>query len=399
MNVHQTPGGAFPETTEMIASDTRFTPKALAVVALLSVATACTSGGAPADGETQTFTRATRVETIVVTPRSFNENLQVTGAVEALADAMLAAQSSGKVDYIAEVGDQVAEGATVARLDQALAQAALGQAEAQIHTAQAQQALAQDTYDRFQRLQSRAISAQEIEQARLQVATAAASVRQAEAALANAQVQLDNTVVLAPFAGTVEQSLLDKGEHAGTGDPLIRLVSIEKVKVIAGVPERYASDLKVGMSVRLSFPSIDLAARSGEVTFVGSAIEPMSRTFPIEVSVPNPDADLKPMMLAELLVARNRHEGVLTLPRTAIVTDELGPGVYVVRTTSEGAIAQRRAVVLGRNAVGFVIVEEGLDAGDEVIVLGQHSVSDGDPVEVSGRNGATVPDPSTSPAG
>jgi len=383
----------------MIASDTRHTYQALVAVALIGVATACASGGAPTDGEVKTVTRATRVETVVVTPRSFNENIQVTGAIEALDDAMLAAQSSGRVDYIAETGDQVAEGAVVARLDPALAQAALRQAEAQIHTAQAQQALAQDTYDRFQRLQSRAISVQEIEQARLQVEQAAASVRQAEAALANAQVQLDNTAVRAPFAGTIEQSLLEPGEHAGSGDPLVRLVSIEQVRVIAGVPERYASDIEVGMSVRLSFPSIDLAPRNGEVTFVGSAIEPMSRTFPIEVSTPNPDGDLKPMMLAELLVARNRHDAVLTLPRNALVPDELGPGVYVVVDTPDGAIAQRRPVVVGPDAVGFVIIESGLDAGDEVIVLGQHSVSDGDPVEVSSRNGTAVPPPSTSPAG
>ncbi len=357
------------------------------VSALLVSAAGCTTEEASPEETVQPFARATRVETVVATSRSFDENIQVTGAVEALNDATLAAQSSGKVDFIAENGDEIDAGAVVARLDQAMALAAMEQARAQIQTAEAQQALAIDNRDRLAPLQNRkVISAREFEQARLQLEQADANVRQAEAALANAQVQLDNTVVRAPFSGTVEQAFLEVGEHAGPGDPLVRLVSTERVRVIAGVPERYVSDLHPGMSVRVSFPSADLPARTGEVTFVGSAIDPMSRTFMIEVHTPNPDRDLKPMMLSELRVARNRHADVFTLPRAAIVTDELGPGVFVVVWGADGAVARRRAVELGADAVGFVIIAAGLEAGEEVIVLGQHSISDGDLVEVSGRD-------------
>jgi membrane fusion protein (multidrug efflux system) len=365
---------------------------AVFAAALLIVAGGCTEGEPEpaANGDTRAFARAARVETIVVVPRTFDEEIQVTGAVEALKDATLAAQSSGKVETIAENGEPVEAGAVVARLDQGAARAAVQQAEAQIQTAEAQRALARDNRDRLLPLQDRkVISAREFEQARLQLEEAEASVRQAEAALANAQVQLANTVVQAPFAGTVEEAFLEPGEHAGVGDPLVRLIAIDEVKVVAGVPERYVPDLRAGMSVQLSFPSVDLQPRAGEVTFVGAAIEPLSRTFPIEVRLANAERDLKPMMLAELRVTRTRHTDVLTLPRSAIVTDELGPGVYVVDAGPAGTVARRRSVVLGADAVGFVIIAEGLEAGDEVIVLGQHNVSDGDPVQVGDRGSAT----------
>jgi len=373
----------------MIGSGKRHTGKAAGLaVAALVLAAGCTGGDVAPENNVQPLARATRVETIVVTPRSFDENIQVTGAVDALNDATLAAQASGKVHYIAEHGDQVEEGAVVAQLDQSLALALVAQAKAQIQSAEAQRGLALDNRDRLRPLQDReVISAREFEQARLQLEQGEASVRQAEAALANAQVQLDNTVVHAPFAGTVEQSFVERGEHAGSGDPLIRLISIAEVKVIAGVPERYVSDLRKGMRVQLSFPSTELGARVGEVTFVGAAIDPMSRTFPIEVHTPNPAGDLKPMMLAELRVARVQHQSVLTVPRIAVVADELGPGVYVVTRTSEGTVARRLPVTLGANAIGYVIVSAGLDPGAEVIVLGQHSISDGDAVEVSRRDG------------
>jgi len=84
---------------------------------LLAAGSACVESDPMPDGDVQAFTRATRVETTVVQPRSFDENIQVTGAVEAINDATLAAQASGKVAYIAEHGDRVDSGAVVARLD------------------------------------------------------------------------------------------------------------------------------------------------------------------------------------------------------------------------------------------------------------------------------------------
>jgi len=367
-------------------------------LALLIGAAACGDGGQATAEDNQPYVRATRVETMVVTPRTFDQTIEVTGAIEAINDAQLAAQAAGKVDAIADNGDRVAAGEVVARLDQAAAKAAVGQAEAQVETAQAQQSLALDSQQRLLPLKDRkAISEREFEQARLELERAEASLRQAEAALATARVQLANTEVIAPFAGTVEQVFLEVGEHAGTGDPLVRLVSIDRVKVVAGVPERYVPDLRVGMPVQLSFPNVDIAPRSGRVTFVGSAIEATSRTFPIEVQLPNPEGDLKPMILANVQVTRREYSDVLSVPRIAIVTDELGPGVFVVERGAAGPVARRRPVTLGADAVGFVVVESGLDPNDEVIVLGQHSVSDGDPVEVSG--GAASSAATTSGAG
>lgn len=369
-----------------------------AALALLVGAAACGGDGEATAENDQSYVRATRVETMVVTPRTFDENIEVTGAIEAINDAQLSAQASGKVDYIADNGDRVAAGEVVARLDQAAAKAAVGQAEAQVETAEAQQALALDNQQRLLPLKDRkAISEREFEQARLELQRSEASLRQAQAALATARVQLDNTEVVAPFAGTVEQAFLEVGEHAGTGDPLVRLVSIDRVKVVAGVPERYVPDLRVGMPVQLSFPNVDIAPRSGQVTFVGSAIEATSRTFPIEVQLPNPEGDLKPMILANVQVTRREYSNVLSVPRIAIVTDELGPGVFVVERGAAGPVARRHPVTLGADAVGFVVVESGLDPGDEVIVLGQHSISDGDPVEVSG--GAAPSAATTSGAG
>jgi multidrug efflux system membrane fusion protein len=121
----------------------------------------------------------------------------------------------------------------------------------------------------------------------------------------------------------------------------------------------------------------------GETSFVGGAIEPMSRTFTIEVRVSNPEGDLKPAMLAELHVPRKQHQNVLTLPRSAVVFDELGPGVYVVAESDSGTVVERRPVELGANAVGFVVIESGLNPGDEVIIQGQHLLASGDPVEVA----------------
>ena len=244
----------------------RHTAALLLLSCIAGAAGGCAGENAPAEEPPQPYARATRVQTLVVEPRSFDENIQVTGAVEAIHDATLAADIGGTVEYIADRGARVDAGAVVARLDQAMAQAAVEQAEAQLQTAVAERALSTDNRDRLQPLQDRQIiSAREFAQARLQLEQADARVKQAEAALSNARVQLENTVIRAPFAGTVEETLVERGEHAGSGDPVIRLVSTDQVQVVAGIPERYSSDLREGMSVAISFPGVDLPERIGDL--------------------------------------------------------------------------------------------------------------------------------------
>ncbi len=352
--------------------------RSLLVVTLLLggvVAVASGCGGDPAaseedDGASERPT--TRVETLVLEPTSFTDVIEVTGTVEALDDAVLSSQTDGRVTMLRDLGTRVSAGATVAEINADEARAAVEQAEAQYD-------LAQDRFERQEPLyRDSVISALEFEQVR-------SERNQARAALSQAQTRLTNAQVDAPFAGTVEERFIEEGEQAAPGTRLARLVNTRRVKVTAGVPERYANDIQEGTPVQLDFRRYGAGVRTAAVTFAGSTIDPESRTFSIEVTVSNENGRLKPEMSTTLRVTRATLDSAIVLPRTAILRDESGPHVYVVDRTDSTAVARNQEVTLGSETGARVVADSGLAAGDEVIVVGQNNAAPEAPLEITSQ--------------
>jgi membrane fusion protein (multidrug efflux system) len=169
------------------------------------------------------------------------------------------------------------------------------------------------------------------------------------------------------------------------GVPVVRVVSTQNVKVMAGVPERYAGDIEEGTPVQVRLQAYSGETRTGTVTFVGSAINPQNRTFPIEIRLNNEDGSLKPEMVAKVLVTREQMEDVLVVPQSAVLREEGGAIVYVANPTDSLTVAERRSITLGSSYDGRVVVTDGVQAGAEVIILGQTNLTDGDALEITDR--------------
>jgi len=326
--------------------------------------------------------RAIRIETMVLTPTPFEEVIQITGNVSAVDDAVLSAQASGTIISLVPLGTAVRAGQVVAQLDPSVARAAVEQFQAQVDAAEAQFALAEDNLQRNEPLvRDSIISAIEWENVRAQYNQARATLSQARAALSQAQEQLRHTRVTAPFAGTVETHFAELGEQVSPGQQVARVINTSRVKVVAGVPERYAGDITLGTPVRIEFRAYAGQTIESEVSFVGRAIDPQSRTFPVEVAIPNPDGTVKPEMVAQVFVTRRRIDDALVVPRSAVVRDEESMSVFLVEDQGDHKVAVKRAVLLGPSYGGEVVITN-LQPGDKVVVLGQNSLTDGDRVQV-----------------
>lgn len=361
-----------------ISAGYRLAAAALLLPMLLTLSACGGDAEAPADAADVAIP-ATPVEVVRLSLERFEDTIELTGTVEAPDDATLSAESAGTLTALAPLGTTVARGGTVAQINPTMARAAAAQAEASLAAAQAQADLAEDRYRREEPLlRDSIISAMEFEAVRTQRAAARAQVAQARAALAQAQQQLSYTRITAPFAGTVEERFVERGETVAPGTPIVRIVSTEQVKVEAGVPERYANDIQRGTDVRIRPTAYGLPEVRGTVTFVGSAINPQSRTFPIEVEVANPGRQLKPAMVAKLIVTRSVADDVLAVPLSAIVRDERGASVYLAVPEGEGYVAERRAVETGPSSEGRTVITDGLAAGDRVVIAGQTQIADGD---------------------
>ncbi len=337
---------------------------------------------AAGNGDSGDDRRVVRVESMVLGSDTFEDVIQLTGAVEADNDATLSARAAGTVVSLKPLGARVAAGYVVAQVDPGIANAALDQANAQAAVAKAQFELAEDLLMRQEPLfRDSVISPVEFEQVRTQHAQAKAQLAQADALVKQAEEQVSLTRITAPFSGTVEAHFVEKGEQVAPGMQVARVVNTSRVRVAAGIPERFADDMKIGSAVRLRFNTYGVPEREARVTFVGNAIDASSRTLPIEIEVDNRDGRLKPEMIADVFVTRQEVSDAVVIPQSAVQRDEDGNSVYVINRRGGTAVAERRLVTLGNSNGTNVHVVEGLDAGDELITVGAANVAPGDAIE------------------
>ncbi len=391
----------------------------LTLLLIVSLSLAACGGGTEDETETDAATESVGipVDVLVAEPALFEDVIELTGTVDAPEDATVGAEASGTITYLAPLGSYVRPGGTIAQVNPAMAQAMVSSAQATVSqaqagvraaqaqklAAQAQLDLAEDQHRRQEPLYRDSIlSALEFRGAQTQLASARAQVaqadagiaqaqgalRQAQAGLQQAQTSYANTRVSTPFGGTVESHLVDRGETVGPGTPVARVVSGGGYRVKAGVPERYATDIENGTPVRILTSSGEGEPLGGRVVFSGRAIDTASRTFPVEIALSDPDSRLRPEMVVRLSISRDVLQDVVALPLNAIIRDERGTSVYIVKQTDAGRVAERRPVELGPSANGRTVISSGLEAGDSVIVSGQNSLDEGDLVRIAQSRGS-----------
>lgn len=317
--------------------------------------------------------RTSVVETSILEKTEYRDYIRITGSLEAVDDAVVSAQTSGRVLKIAERGQRVNRGDVIAELDDELLQASFKVAKANYE-------LVTDIYNRQQPLHADSIvSTQEFNQI-------IAQKEQAEAQLNQAKRQLDDAKIKAPFTGRVEERMARSGELLNPGMPVVRLVNTSRVKITGGIPERYALDVTEGTPVRVNLTSYDGGFMDAKVTYTSSIIDPNSRTLPIEVEIANPDGTLKPEMIVSLEITRKVLDDVITVPRTALIRGEEGMSIFVAREENSHKVARMVRVTTAQSSGNRIIISDGLSDGDEIVIVGQTILNEGDRLNITRRH-------------
>lgn len=322
----------------------------------------CGSGGQEQDALEQVSVQITRP-----IPGEIEDVLHFIGELRADKEARLDFNHSGRIaSFNYEVGDRVRRGAVMARLQQEEIRARLEQAEAAHQKAQAD-------LERVERLHAQEIvSDDRLESARV-------GAKSAKAAYVMAQEALKNSAVIAPFSGSVAEKNGEVGEYynAMMGGPSVyRLVKVDTVEAVIGVPESEVPRVSLGQEARLHVETYPEEVFPGTVTRVGLDIDRYSRTLEVEISAPNPEGLLKPGMMADIELVVDHRQGVLTIPQKAVIRDMGLEHVFV----AEDSLAVKREVVTGAMQNGRIEIREGLEPADQVIVEGQFGLKEGDRV-------------------
>jgi membrane fusion protein, multidrug efflux system len=343
--------------------------KIIATLFIIVLVSACGSDNQNGEENGVNGVRLIPVETVTINKDTFDDFIRLTGTVEAIDDATISSESSGRILQIKDRGERVNRGEVIARLDDRVIQA-------QYTAAKTSFELAEDTFNRLETLYADSIiSTQDFRNARAQR-------DQAKAQLDQAEKQLQDTSIEAPFSGRIEERMIRTGELINPGMPVVRLVNTDRVRILSGIPERYSSEIREGSEVQINFRSSGGESRQGRVSYAGNVIDPDTRTYTIEIELSNPNQLIKPEMVVDLRVKRETLEEVVILPRTSIVRDETGVFVFVAKEENGNKVANLVEVRTGSASGPLIQIIEGLNEGDEVVVNGMRSLSIGDRLNI-----------------
>jgi len=207
-----------------------------------------------------------------------------------------------------------------------------------------------------------------------------AQIKQGEATLAQQRLQLENTVVRAPFSGYISRRSVDPGALVSTSTPLGTLVHSDTVKVFVNILEKDLSLIKVGAPISVRTDAYPDKVFRGEVVRINSAFEMPSRTLVAEAHIPNPGGALKPGMFARVEVLLAKKSAVLRVPTDALLEEEGGKDRYLYVVNGDKAV--RRSVTTGLSQDSVTEVVSGLREGETIVTVGQQRLRNGAPVQI-----------------
>lgn len=259
---------------------------------------------------------------------------------------------------LVEVGDNVREGQLIVSLD-----------PTQYNQQLVQLKTIEDDYNRLLPVyEAGGISAQQIQQAKAQLDVQ----REVTANLKK------NIEVRSPLTGVVTARNYDSGDLF-SGQPILHIMQIEPLKVTANISEQFFRNVKVGMPVKLKVELFPDQEFTGTVSLIYPALDPTTRTFKVEVKVPNASRQLRPGMYARTTFDMGSKQGVM-VPDVAI-QKQVGSSerfLYVVKDS----LAERRKVSVGRQVGDRVDILSGVAEGEQIATTGLSKLFDGAKVDV-----------------
>jgi RND family efflux transporter MFP subunit len=325
---------------------------------LVLVAASCGSESTET-ATTESFERSVNVSVDTVKTRDFVNHVNVIGTVKSTGDILITAEVSGVVTRIpVREGARFKKGDLILKIDDS----SLLQ---ELEIAKASASTAREAYQRAAALWKDSRIGSE-----LAVITADNQAKQAQANLDLIQIRLAKSNITAPFDGVLERRFVEQGEMASPGAPLLRLIRSDDLHVEAGVPARYAGQVKVGDPVLVRVDVDGGKTFQGRVMSVANSVDPGPRTFNVRISLPGGQAGLKVDLVSDLRLEIGRRTNVVVVSQEYVQRDESGYKVFTVVNDNGTPRAKTTYVTLGSNADNLVIIESGLSAGDVMITQG-----------------------------
>jgi len=313
-----------------------------------------------------------RVEVATLQRSSASLDIALPGEIVGAQDARLGSAAGGYIERVhVSEGDVVSAGQTLMQVNTSIYAIQRKQADANL-------ALANSEVERLNAL------GEGVSQAQRDAVETQQLIAQSNADLA--RIHHNRSIITAPFSGVVSQMQGSKGEIANPGMPLIRLVQLNPVHVRVSVSDRDVVALKPGMNAAITTEAVSDMFH-GTLIHVDPAADLQTRSFTAEIAIDNPDHRLLPGMIASVQLSGEMANEAVVVPQDWLVTRLDGVGVFL----DDNGIARWRDVEAGGVVHDQVIIQNGIDEGDNVVITGHRSLADGDALLVT-RSGTCCTD-------
>jgi len=311
-----------------------------------------------------------RVKTVGLTELStgiFRHYIDLQGKVDAEENVPVTAKMPGTLTSIlVKNGDAVKKGQLLAVIDDGVMLKQLAELENQLKTAD-------DIYNRQKSLWDQKIGTE------VQFIQAKAQKEGLERSIATLKESWGQTRIYSPISGTVDLVILKTGQAISPGMPLCNIVNLGRLKVVGEVTEAYVSKVRKGDPVVVFFPDLNREITT-KISYVSNTINPNTRTFTAECSLPAEQA-YRANMVAVMKIIDYQNPKAIVVPVNFIQTAEDGEFVMLAdKTGDKQAVARKAPVKQGYNYSGMVEITSGLKSGDFAISTGFQDVNNGETV-------------------
>jgi RND family efflux transporter MFP subunit len=294
---------------------------------------------------------------------SFKNYLEVQGKIDAEENVQVNPEAQGIVTAVyAAIGQNVKKGQVLAQIDDQVLRQNISELETQLD-------LATTLFERQKSLWDQKIGTE------IQFLNAKTQRDAAQRRIATLKTQVSMFKIKSPISGTIDAMDLKVGQAVAPGMSGIRIVNASKLKAKALVAESYAGRVNQGDNVQVILPDVPDTV-STKISFVAKTIDPVSRSFNVEIKLPS-NNKYRPNMLSILKIIDYQNLKALVVPVNAIQKAENGDYLFVV----EAGKAKRVNVQTGKISDGQAEIISGLKVGDKVIIAGTNGLSPGDNVK------------------
>ena len=289
-------------------------------------------------------------------PAVFMHYIEVQGKLDGENNVDVFPEGAGVVEEVlVGVGQAVTKGQALARLD-------AGPVRDQLKAIETQYKFASETFEKQQRLWDQKIGSE------MQYLQAKTAKEQLESQRSAVKKQLGMMTIKSPINGTVEEVNVKLGQMASAAAPTppFRVLNFGQVKVKAEVAEGYANKVNVGDNVIVYFPDLNKEINA-KITTASRYINPLNRTFTIEVRLAPEKNSFKANMVAVLKINDYKADNALVIPVNYIQSDPKGNFVYIVASENKKSIAKKAFVEEGQSYDGKIEIKKGLKPEDKII--------------------------------